>query len=112
MTIREQNERLMRDEAFVKRLAEAESPAEIVALYKAKGIDVTEENAKAGFAFLHETDELDEAALEKVIGGNKTDFARLASIATAAAITVGIVTVSATPIGSVSVVAGIATAEE
>ena len=106
MTIREQNDQLMKDEAFVKRFEEAESPEEIVALYKEKGIEITADNAKAGFDFMHETDELDEAALDKVVGGNQTDFARFATVATAAAITIGVVAVGTAALGAAAVAAG------
>ena len=108
MTLKGQNELLMRDEDFVTRFENAASPEEIVALYKEKGIEITRENAQASYDYVHRTgDELYDADLENVIGGVKVDFARFAAIATASAIAAGVVTAgTAAAISTAAALAG------
>ncbi len=80
----------MQTPEFVEKFKNAESPAAIIDLYKAEGIEISEENAKASFDYMHETGELDENALEAVSGGSLGRMIGIATAATAASIAVGL----------------------
>ena len=60
---------LLNDNAFKEQLANAKSYDEVIELFKAKGIEVTEEMLKAAEAESASDGELNEAALEGVAGG-------------------------------------------
>ncbi|MBR6940797.1 MAG: Nif11-like leader peptide family RiPP precursor [Clostridia bacterium] len=94
MDNKEKLDALMKDEAFVKKLEACKTAAEIIALYKEQGIEVTEENAKAGLAVLQKGDELDESALENVSGGTLGALVGIATIATAHSVIIGLNAVS------------------
>ena len=62
-------EELKTDKAFMEKIENAESIAEIVALFKDKGIDVTEEQLEAAADYYGKREELSEDSLERVAGG-------------------------------------------
>ncbi|MBR2731162.1 MAG: Nif11-like leader peptide family RiPP precursor [Clostridia bacterium] len=95
MSTKEKIDALMQDENFVEKFKAAGSPEEITALYKQQGIEITEENAKASYDYMHGTGELDESALEKVSGGSMRGVIGIATAATAASIAVGILAAGA-----------------
>ncbi len=90
MATKEQIDALMQDEVFVEKFKSAASPEEIIALYKEQGIEVTPENAKASYDYMHGTGELDESALEDVSGGSMRAVIGIATVATAASIANGL----------------------
>ena len=68
---------LLKDEAFKESLANAKDYDEVIELFKAKGIEVTEEMLKAAEAAASSEGELNEGALESVAGGSWwSDFLR------------------------------------
>lgn len=90
MATKEQLDALMENEVFVEKFKAAASPEEIIALYKEHGIDVTPENAKASYDYMHGTGELDESALEEVSGGSARNIIGIATVATACSIANGL----------------------
>ena len=89
MATKEQLDVLMENEEFVEKFKTA-SPEEIIALYKEQGIDVTPENAKASYDYMHGTGELDESALEEVSGGSARTIIGIATVSTACSIANGL----------------------
>lgn len=59
---------LMENAEFAAKMEQAESVAELVALFNAEGVEVTEDAVKQALEKI-ENEELDEAALENVSGG-------------------------------------------
>ena len=67
-------EMLRNDTELLEQLGEAQSAEEIAALVRAKGYEVTDENAQAAFAYKTGDCELNEEMLDHVSGGLVLEF--------------------------------------
>lgn len=65
----ENMEMLKNDTELMEALEKAQSAEEIAALLRAKGYEVTDENAQAAFAYKNGDGELSEEMLDDVAGG-------------------------------------------
>ncbi len=54
---------------LIEKAKQAKTPEELIAIAKENGTELTEENAKAYFAQLHKTGELNDDELDNVAGG-------------------------------------------
>ena len=60
---------LLSDEGFVEKLASVTTAAEVAAVFRAEGLDMTEDDARQVMEYVTHEGELSEDALDTVAGG-------------------------------------------